>query len=292
MVTSAVYGISISQTYVYFHSNNKDSALFRALIAVLWMMDTFHQILICSTIYMYTVTDFGNIFALDHQRWGVISVIPLSAVMYSGIRGVFCYRIWLLSNKNRILVAPIMFCSLGELGFVTAFAVQSITVAHSQFLSLRKLASTFYVGVSFTIIADSLVAISMVVLLWKRRSKVRRTDSIVRTLIIYSVNTGLLTTACAIAELITWVAAPNDLIYLVFFAALPTLFFNALLAMLNARQDLRHQIQGADGIITLPLSAIAPSHSRGSTQVGHVPFSEEPEAIPIEIKIQRADELS
>ncbi|EMD32416.1 hypothetical protein CERSUDRAFT_99501 [Gelatoporia subvermispora B] len=289
MVTSAVYGVTVSQTYVYWHSKSNDSALFRATVAFIWGLDTLHQVFICAMAFTYTVTDFGNVFALARESWAIISIIVVSAIMHTGIRRQPILRSNLVANKNWTLVALIMLCSFGELVALLVFTVKDVTVAHSQFLELRLLSPEFYVATCLTIVADSLIAISQVILLWRRRSRVRRTDSIVRTLIIFSINTGLLTTICALCMLVTWTTMPDKLVYDIFFAALPTLLFNALLATLNARQDLRDKVKGPNGVVSLPLSLAAPTSSSASTQVGK--SQDIREAGVIEIKVERSEHL-
>ncbi|OCH84356.1 hypothetical protein OBBRIDRAFT_414144 [Obba rivulosa] len=291
MITSGIYGITLIQTYVYLHHKCNDPTSFKAAVCFLWALDTLHQIFICNMAFTYTVTDFGNVLILTQETWAEIAIVVVSAFMHTGVRSLFCLRIWWLSGKNWMLVSIIMLCSLGELGALLAFAVKDVTVVHYQFFGLRALSPEFYASNILTIIADSFIAISQVVLLLKRRSNVRRTDSMIRTLIVYSVNTGLLTTACALTLLITWVTMPDNLIYLIFFSALPTLLFNALLATLNARQELRERAHGTTGLISLPIAPAAPTSSNTSTHVSRFQDSQEVAFNAIEIKIEQSEQI-
>ncbi|OCH83749.1 hypothetical protein OBBRIDRAFT_507125 [Obba rivulosa] len=291
MITSGIYGITLLQTYVYLHNKCNDPTSFKAAICFLWALDTLHQIFICNMAFTYTVTDFGNVLILTQETWAMIAIIIVSAFMHTGVRSLFCLRIWWLSGKNWMLVSIIMFCSLGELGTLLTFAVKNITVVHYQLFGLGALSSEFYAATILTIVSDSFIAISQVVLLLKRRSNVRRTDSMIRTLIVYSVNTGLLTTACALTLLITWATMPDSLIYDIFFSALPTLLFNALLATLNARKELREKAHGTAGLISLPLAPAAPTSSNISTQVSQFQDSQEAAFNAIEIKIERSEQI-
>jgi len=143
-----------------------------------------------------------------------------------------------------------------------------------QFSTLHSISAIFYCGIIFSIVADVLVAISQVALLWKCRSNTPQTDTVIRTLIKYSINTGVLTSLCAVLMCITWVTLPNNLVYDIFFAALPTLLFNALLATLNARRELR-EAANAHGeaipnvsSIHLPTSSIIFAHTISSHDDG------------------------
>ncbi|OCH85320.1 hypothetical protein OBBRIDRAFT_891239 [Obba rivulosa] len=293
MLSSALYGVTVIQTYIYFHQSSKDSVFYKTMIGLLWIMGTLHQIAICQMAYMYTVTDYGNIIALTKETRSIIAVVFLSAFMDTGVRSLFCMRIWHLSGKNWFLAAVIMLFSLGEFVSLIVFAMRDEFGIHLEFSAVRSLSPEFYVATVLTIVADSLIALSQVVLLWKRRSGVPRTDSVMRTLIIYSINTGFLTTICALVLLITWATMPNNLVYDIFYAALPTLLYNALLATLNARQELREIASGTAGLITLgiPLSAAAPTSSTMSTQITQLQYDRERAMNTIEIKVDRSEQI-
>ncbi|OCH91512.1 hypothetical protein OBBRIDRAFT_886930 [Obba rivulosa] len=85
---------------------------------------------------------------------------------------------------------------------------------------------------------------------------------------LYSINTGLMTSICAIVEGVTWATMPANLVYEGFFTAAPTLFLNALLATLNARQGLREKVYWNADLITIPLSRPAPASSTIDIQAG------------------------
>ncbi|EMD32391.1 hypothetical protein CERSUDRAFT_126812 [Gelatoporia subvermispora B] len=308
ILSSALYGVTVIQTYIYFHQSSKDSYLYKAVSltsAYLRVMGTTHQVAICQMAYQYTVTDYGNIIALTRETKSIIVVVFLSAFMDTGVRSLFCLRIWHLSGKNWFLAAVIMLFSLGEFASLIAnLQSTSSSLPCDRYRYTVKVFDTpetthavlqpeFYVATSLTIVADLLIALSQVVLLWRHRSGVPRTDSIMRTLIIYSINTGLLTTICALVLLISWAAMPNNLVYDIFYAALPTLLYNALLATLNARQELREIASGNAGLITLgvSMSNVQPSSSVASTQITHLEDTQENNLRTIEIKIDHSEQV-
>ncbi|KAF5319718.1 hypothetical protein D9619_008607 [Psilocybe cf. subviscida] len=100
-------------------------------------------------------------------------------------------------------------------------------------------ASTYlYVSFAAAVAADSTVAISLCALLFHSRTGIKRTDSIVRILMAFSINTGLLTSICALACLITYAIWPKNFIFIGFYFVLSKLYVNSLLASLNARSSL------------------------------------------------------
>ncbi|OCH92419.1 hypothetical protein OBBRIDRAFT_450860 [Obba rivulosa] len=292
MITFILYGVTTIQTYIYFRRCARDHTFFKVAMTFLWVLDTLHQVFIGHAVYTYTVTDFSSILLLTQETWSLIAAILVTAPLEMTVRSMFCLRIWQLSGRNWILVSVIMLCSFGAFGNLIAFALLDRLKLHDRFLELRSLSVQFYLAVTCSISADSLIALTQVMLLWKRRSRFQRTNSVLRSLIIYSVNTGLLTTLCVLLLCITWAVLPNNLTYDIFFAAMPTLLFNSLLATLNARQELREMVDGNIEMNTIGLSTAAPSSFISSTGIergsgDHQEFV----SIPVMIKIERHEHV-
>ncbi|KAJ7826140.1 hypothetical protein B0H13DRAFT_2374531 [Mycena leptocephala] len=66
------------------------------------------------------------------------------------------------------------------------------------------------------------------------------------TQILFTINTGLLTSLCAVASLISLIVSPTTLVYASFYFCIGRLYSNALLASLNARDIIRGHINDVD----------------------------------------------
>ncbi|EIW58226.1 uncharacterized protein TRAVEDRAFT_85367, partial [Trametes versicolor FP-101664 SS1] len=94
---------------------------------------------------------------------------------------------------------------------------------------------TLYLGFSAEASGDLIIAIAQCRVLWSLRTGLRRSNMILRSLMAYSINTGLLTSLCALAALISFGCDHSNFIYFAFYFVLSKLYVNALLAQLNAR---------------------------------------------------------
>lgn len=65
--------------------------------------------------------------------------------------------------------------------------------------------------------SDAIIAIVLSFYLHTSRSGFKRTDTILNRLIMFTINTGVLTGVCAILTLITNIAFPNTFIYMIFY---------------------------------------------------------------------------
>ncbi|OCH93101.1 hypothetical protein OBBRIDRAFT_885745 [Obba rivulosa] len=289
MVELVLYGVTSIQTYAYYSAGERDPHCFKWMIGLLWLLDTLHQLFFCHGLYTYTIIEFGNVLAPLTETWSIIANIPLNATMDAIVRSMFCHRIWKFSGKNWFLVSTIMLSSFVEVGSGIAFTVRN--ARNAQWAAEHALSAEFYGIVAGSIVADSLIAVSQVMLLRKHHSEFRRTNSALHTLMLYSINTGLLTSLCALMMCVLWVTMPDNLVYVVFYAALPTLLLNALLATLNARQELRELISGNPESITFPLLSTAPSSSLTSAAVRHEPGQQELVDVQVSAEI-KIDDLS
>ncbi|EMD32474.1 hypothetical protein CERSUDRAFT_118807 [Gelatoporia subvermispora B] len=289
-ITSILYGVTILQTYIYFHQDSHDPVWLKCSIVCLWIFDTSHQAFSCHSSYTYTVTYFGNVIALNNVIWSIYAMVYLTGLTDLLARGILCARIWKFDQKAHIPVMMIMLCSVGECAGMIAFAIKKEQSPDAQFIVARSLSVDFYTGLGFGIVADLVLAGTQVVIFYKQCGRIKRTKSIIHTLMLYSINTGLVTSLCAILECITWGAMPNTLVYVVFYTVTPQLLTNALLATLNARQDLRDAAKGGSGLLSIPLSSIAPSSAAAVVTIGGSHRDKEVDHVPMDFKIDRMDD--
>jgi len=100
----------------------------------------------------------------------------------------------------------------------------------------------FYSSLGAAVVVDCIFAISLCILLLRSRTGHKRTDSLMNVLMVYSINTGMITSLAAIICFITYAIMPNKYYYMGVFFILSKLNLNCLLASLNARTPLRDQI--------------------------------------------------
>ncbi|KAM5537064.1 hypothetical protein V8D89_009210 [Ganoderma adspersum] len=251
IATSCLYGITLVQTYIYYKRNGSDPVYLQALIFLLWILDSLHLALIVHAVYFYAVTNFSKILNLLIPTWSILSQIIVTGVSDLAVRGVFCHRVWKLSEQNYFLTIAITISSLTVFSGSIAFAAKGFGL--SSFTQLSEISDILYLSLGSGVVADVLIAGSMCVLLARRRTGFSRTDSVVRVLMMYSINTGALTSLCALLTLLTYAAMPDNFVFMAFYFVLPKLFLNSLLATLNARRPLRETNSGGD-MVSIPLS--------------------------------------
>ena len=72
-----------------------------------------------------------------------------------------------------------------------------------------------------TVFTDSLLAVVIIWLLWRSRSGIKKTDSVVNRLIMYTIGSGLVTALWTVVALIGAEVAPQTFIYLLVDLVIP-----------------------------------------------------------------------
>ncbi|GLB40667.1 hypothetical protein LshimejAT787_0805380 [Lyophyllum shimeji] len=260
------YGVTCVQSYIYYKGSAKDREWFRMLIFSLWFLDTLHLAFVTHGLYFYLVSNFGNLTALVYPTWSILvrhavsdwridhidtwrrAEIYLTCVSDFIIRCIFGRRVWMMTGRSKVLAACVAATSLST--FVTGFAFATRAFSVKTFENFAKISYFLYTALGSGVAADLLIAGSLCISLSRSRIGFKKTDSLVNLLMMYAINTSLLTTVCSAACFITYAIWPKEFTFIGIYFSLPKLYLNSLLAMLNSREALSEKISGVSDITT------------------------------------------
>jgi len=253
-VGTTLFGLTIVQTWIYFWNYRKrDPKALKILIVFITAMDTLHTILCCYMIYWYLVLNFGNVENLDYSMWAMDLQVIISIFVGVSVQLYYAKRVYTVSQS---IISPIIIVTLVVVAASSGFLFTTKEAILKQFSRLHSLTWITCVGMTATALADLLIAAAMCWSLYRRRTGFARTDSILMTLMAYSINSGLLTCLLAVAMTISFVVSPSSLIWLSFYWAMSKCHVNSLLAMLNSRDYVRDRSVTSNPENALNLSSI------------------------------------
>ncbi|KAJ7649234.1 hypothetical protein B0H17DRAFT_1102534 [Mycena rosella] len=116
------------------------------------------------------------------------------------------------------------------------------------FSQVDSLSSLMFLNFAAGTSSDLSVALALCYLLRGSRTGFQRTDSLIRVLMMYTVNTGLIVALDATAGMFSYVFMPHNFIFLGFYLLLSKLYLNSYLAILNARTGLREKLDDPKSI--------------------------------------------
>ncbi|KAI0777659.1 hypothetical protein BD413DRAFT_186098 [Trametes elegans] len=257
ILSSCLYGITIIHTYTFFSRSTDDPRALKCMIALLWLLDTSHEVFISHAVYTYAVTDFNNGVALLWVIWSSSGAVMASSLNNHIVRSFFCYRIWVLSHipvtdtpwrRSKVVfrwLLPTMILITSLMGCVGgfAYAVASIQLKTYDALESRVtwlLMSTFAVS----LVSDGMITVSLCMVLGRHRRGLAslRASNTLKTLMIYAIKTGGLSCACSLVCVISYAIKPGEAIYITSYFLLPRVMLNSLLGTLNGRKAIREEL--------------------------------------------------
>ncbi|KAF8347395.1 hypothetical protein F5887DRAFT_1072387 [Amanita rubescens] len=233
----SLWGVICSQTYTYFMTQTRDRPAVKLSIAFLWLLDTLDSALDFHILYYYLVTNYLNPLAIGKIIWSLIVHVAVTVFSNFLIRAMFTYRIYHLSKKNIKLTTWLM--SISTLDLAIAIFISVIAFQAPNFTALEGSAKYLYLAFATGTLSDLSVSVSLCVLLYRSRTGFRRTDSLVRTLLLYTLNTGTLVAIAATFGTVCYAVRPKNFIFLISYLSQSKLYVSSYLAAMNARAELR-----------------------------------------------------
>ncbi|KAF8808497.1 hypothetical protein BYT27DRAFT_7189007 [Phlegmacium glaucopus] len=238
-INMILYGILIVQMYHYYKTYKQDSKWIRYFILYLFVMETFNSICDIAMMFQPLIQEFGKPNALKFFPT-MFAAEPIVIVCISTpIQLFFAWRIWVLT-RNYVLAAIVVFFSLVSLG---GGIWTTVLLIHLKLFALKpKLHWPALMWFISAVIADVLITSVLVYNLSKRKTGFSGTDDAIEKIIRMTVQTGMLTAFCAIADVIFFLSLPHTALNFVWDIALAKLYANCLMSTLNARSGLHDLI--------------------------------------------------
>ncbi|KAF9468724.1 hypothetical protein BDZ94DRAFT_693505 [Collybia nuda] len=241
IIAVALFGVICLQTYQYFNYYVKDPLYMKILVAIIWCLEFVHTVVIVHALYRIVVTDFGVPSFLADEPATLKTSILFSGFINTGVQGFFAYRIKVVSKRWTM---PIICWSLlaVRLTCVIASSIIVLRVKIPEFASHYKWLLTLLLVA--TAIGDLVVAGALAYFLSQGRSGFLKTDHVVNELILFSIETGLVTSLVAMAVLIIFLTKPTTFAWIGMLLTLAKIYTNSLLLSLNNRKHLRSEFVG------------------------------------------------
>jgi hypothetical protein len=244
-----LFGITIRQAYQYYTINVNDSVFRKSLIAVICLLDLMNLLFGVYMIYSFILLLVGYTDLGHTVTWSLKALAGVQVVIVVIVQHFYLSQIWRLSKNLLLLSQKLILVVQFFVGFAAIYAlaigifiVQELSKITTIIGFSPEIESVVYIGFGSTAFLDCSIAAAMCLILYRSNGGTRRTESVVETLIQYFIGTGLLTSFSAIVCIILYVVQPSTLLYLGMEFSVTRLYANSILAMFNARRQLRDKL--------------------------------------------------
>ncbi|KAF8233240.1 hypothetical protein L208DRAFT_900235 [Tricholoma matsutake] len=207
ILASVLYGVTLLQIFFYYRQYPRDSFFTKGLVFVVWFLDTAQLVLITIDSYWYLVTNYNKPEVLGKATWSSNVQIDCNGLIGLLVQCFFARRVWRLSGNIWITVIIVILAFVHfSLGIV--FTVEGFILVDTKMF--RKLIWATSTGLGSAAAADMIIACALCYYLLKNRTGFERTNSIITTLIMYSLTTGSITSVLAFLSLVTFATLPGS----------------------------------------------------------------------------------
>ncbi|KAJ7154769.1 hypothetical protein C8R46DRAFT_443452 [Mycena filopes] len=236
-LSSTLWGVTTVQFYFYLTTPNKDPLWTKLMVYSVWTLESFHTIFIWVYMYRLTVTFYGVPAILGETHWSfdVSSLFDgtIGTIMY------FAYRIRLFTHSWPITL-------VAWTGSLLAFAAQVAIMVLAGRTDVPDFVARFDWLVDATLcinlIVDTINTCGMTYYLHRERTGFRQTDVILNKLVMWVIETGLITALAAAVMLILSKALPTTSLWIAITFFYAKLYSNSFLSLLNSRAGMRQNL--------------------------------------------------
>ncbi|KAI0628329.1 hypothetical protein C8Q77DRAFT_473334 [Trametes polyzona] len=291
-----LYGLTVHQVYIYVGLYRKDRPLLKGYVAVVFILESLHTVLWVSTAYRYALAHPFSSESLAPGTWSARLLVLSTSSAIGATQCFYAYRVY-MNPRHKWLVIPALVVLVVGQGFAFTAGIKAFKETES-ILDFERISWLISVAYGLAVVIDVLLAGSLVFVLRRSRTGSRRGDTMLDTLIIYTINTGALsfartarktcsthaglvnphdrkgalTSICSILSFVFALILPGNLIYAGISIVGTKLYANSALAMLNSRRAIKDQFLDDFSIAQIPYSTDRDArHPRASTVVWGAP---------------------
>ncbi|OAX30775.1 hypothetical protein K503DRAFT_172549, partial [Rhizopogon vinicolor AM-OR11-026] len=211
---------------------------YKLVVACLLSLDALHLAFSTHCVYFYLVANYANASALTEIVWSFKLQVVVNAIIITGVLFLYVHRIWIVS-KGRSRAFPAAVAILVFLNLCVWIVMIWATYQNQAPGDSIKYEWALYMSLGSSTSIDIIIASSLCYLLATSRTGFSSMDTFITKLMGYTVNTGILTSICSLASIITCAVMPNNFVYLGIEFLLAKLYINSYIALLNARYYLQ-----------------------------------------------------
>ncbi|KAH9884529.1 hypothetical protein C8Q73DRAFT_796236 [Cubamyces lactineus] len=283
-IGTMLYGLTVHQAYRYYKHYPEDGFFYpKGIVTCILTFETLHAIVWICLGYRYMVSEAFNVIGAISTHWTISITFVITPCSLYSCQVFYCYRIWHFGGKFRWLLIPAIVTMCVGITFSIVTAVKAFLVL-KLVTDLDKLRWRVSVAYGCSAGSDIILAGTLLFTLLRIRkeSRFRRTRTMLNSLIIYTINTGVLTRYCIRRAITAYslfqdsarARKANE------FIIAARLYANSVLALLNSRRYLNNRLQDDFSAINpIPVSDNAmqmalTSSSRRRVVSGGLPFQD------------------
>ncbi|KAI0727800.1 hypothetical protein C8Q72DRAFT_426410 [Fomitopsis betulina] len=201
------YGVSLAQTTYYYYEYPRDHFYIRALVAIVWTLDTVRTGCDLQFLWAYLVDSHANLAGMTKFTKPAIAEFFFAGLITLIVQLYYIFSIWhfmtakwprIVLTVSMVLFALLSFC--GGLVSVYDFTPDpelSATLDHMKIPASIQTVSA--------VVTDVYIAIALTIILRKKRTGFSGTNSLITILVAFAIQRGVLTALMQLLHFATYI---------------------------------------------------------------------------------------
>lgn len=239
LLSAVLFGCLACQSYLYFARFRNDHLALKATVSAVILIQLGHLVCVISMLWTMTVSTYGDPSQLTVLPLAADLLIPLSSLTVFIVQSFYVFRLWRLTGN---VFLPILCQILSVIAQIAAFLLTGRAISMTD---LTNFGNNQMPLIELSFVARAVCdLITTAGIAWglkmKRDSKIKDTVTMVDRLIVWTIETGLVTSLMALT-LAAWLLTlkQQDFLWIGFWLLWPDVVGNSLLVSLNRRLLLR-----------------------------------------------------
>ncbi|KAJ7184937.1 hypothetical protein C8R46DRAFT_1343911 [Mycena filopes] len=246
LLNAILFGLMVLQAFIYYHRYRSDRPWFRYLVLYLVIVETANLVCDVGLIYEPLIIRYATPGALITSPILLRADGVLTVLISTPIQLFIAWRILVVTHS---MILPVIISLLAIISFGGGIAVTTVVSLHPAFSSFPSFQPEVITWLVSTAACDTLLTASLVYSLWTRKTNIASTDTYINKIIRLTVQTGCITAAAALLDMLLYILLPGTTLNFMFDFPLSKLYTNSLISTLNARpwreDSLRHDAPNA-----------------------------------------------
>jgi len=205
------------------------------------VLNTLQVALVIHMMFYYMIDGHGSPTFLSHLVWSFSLELGVTIVVTFVVRTLYMKQLWQLSDHNAWLVVPAFVFAAGQL----ALGIQTMAtmLIHPTIAIVTTKSFQWMLGskCAASVLADVIITCSMCYFLHASRTGIQKTNDLVKALLIYTINRGVLAMLMETAVMITFLIMKHNYVFAALHLMLGKLHTSSFFALLLQRESLRSQ---------------------------------------------------
>lgn len=249
LLSAALFGCLACQSYLYFARFRNDHLALKATVSAVILIQLGHLVCVISMLWTMTVSTYGDPSQLTVLPLAADLLVPLSGMTVFIVQSFYVFRLWRLTGN---VFLPILCQILSVIAQISTFLLTGRAISMTD---LTDFGNSQMPLIELSFVARAVCdLITTAGIAWglkmKRDSKIKDTVTMVDRLILWTIETGLVTSLMALT-LAVWSSKlstlkQQDFMWIGFWLLWPDVVGNSLLVSLNRRLLLRDRASRSD----------------------------------------------